>query len=147
MGHGTIICDFHGSMTVTYSMASVEFSFLVGSRLGGVRCGSRNIRLGLRVLGLTLIGYFSHIASVSVDAVGNLLQTAIGQGDVVGSAGSVSVSLLVLAVVVVGVVVLDGPAVSVGSRHIGVGRGGAVSWGSVRTRQSCSDGKEAGGGQ
>jgi len=128
---------------VTYSMASVEFSFLVGSRLGGVRCGSRNIRLGLRVLGLTLIGYFSHIASVSVDAVGNLLQTAVGQGDVVGSAGSVSVSLLVLAVVVVGVVVLDGPAVSIGGRYIWV----CCRWGTVRTGHGSGNGKEATGGE
>ena len=65
--------------------------------------------LGRRVLGLTLIGDLSLVSAISVNGVGHLLGPAVGKGNVVGAGGLVTIPGLLLSVIVVGVVILDGP--------------------------------------
>ena len=98
--------------------------------------GGGAVGLGLGVLGLTLIGHIGNIASVSVYSVGDLLEPAVGKGDVVAAGGGVTVPVLVGAVVVAAVVVLDAVGVGVlgGLVRVGgllVSRGGGVGRGGV----------------
>ena len=98
--------------------------------LGGRLVGGRgSIGLHLGVLSRALIGHIGDIAAVAVDGVGHPLEATVGQGDKVGARGGVAVPVLVLAVVVVGGAVVDGPGVGVLRRHVGVGGGSAVGGG------------------
>merc|ERR1711970_975287 len=91
--------------------------------------GSRHVLLDRWVLSLALVGDISDIATITVHGVGNLLETTVGQADVVRSLGGVSVPLLLGAEVVVGVVVLDGELVGVEGRLVWVGGLGTVGRG------------------
>jgi len=57
-----------------------------------------------RVLGLSLVGHFSHETGVAVDSVGDLLETTVGELDVVGTLSVVSVSAFLVTEVVSDVV-------------------------------------------
>ena len=92
--------------------------------------------------------FFFSLTSVAVDAVGDLLQATVGEGNVVGSGGVVAVPLLVLAEVVVGVVVLDLPLELVLGGHGGVlrlvGGGGVVGVGEAGGGHEGSDDSDEG---
>lgn len=83
--------------------------------LGGIGRLGRGIGLGLRVLGLAGILNNGNVAVVTVDGVGDSLEPAVGKSDVVLAVGEGSLSGLLGAEVVAGVVVLDGILVGVGS--------------------------------
>jgi hypothetical protein len=126
-----------------YCLAANTLLSLISS-WGG--CGSIGFGCGSNIgLSLTLVGYLSNITSVSVDRVGDLLCTAVGEQDVVGTTGGVPVSGLFLAVVVVCVVVLHGPVVGVGRRSGRLLRRVTGGCGTVRAGQGADNGKEAGG--
>merc|ERR1712200_313565 len=80
-------------------------SLVSGGGLVGGGGGGGLVSGSLGVLGLSFVADLSHVASISVNAVGNPLEPAVGEGDVVGAAGRVALPPLVLAVVGVGVVV------------------------------------------
>ena len=118
---------------------------VIGGRLvGRCRCGSRSRlrrsggRSGLvgsrsgsgRVLGLTLIGDLGLVAAVGINGVSHLLGAAVGKGNIVRAGGLVSVALLLLAVVVAGVLIVDGPVKGV----LGGSVGGLLVRGGCRGR-------------
>merc|ERR1711955_129706 len=81
---------------------------------------------------------------ITVDRVGDLLETTIRKADIVRSLGSISVSLLLCAEVVVGVVILDGVLVGVEGWLIGVGWLSTVGWGGSRGgKAGCNKGRES----
>merc|ERR1719312_2302471 len=108
---------------------------------------------GVGVDSSSIIGHISNIASIAISLVSNMLGTAIGKSNRVGSLGIASTITSLSSVEVgVGVVVSYGVGVGVGGGLIGVGRGmvsrgsvdnggsvdnrGVVSWGSVVDRGS-----------
>lgn len=109
---------------------------LVGAGSGLIR-GS-GVRSGLLILSLTLVGHLGNVATISINRVGNLLGATVGKVNVVRSLGVGSITLFLLAVVVLGVIVLDSPFVGV--------LGGVSGFGSVSGRgvvgQNGSEGKE-----
>ena len=69
----------------------------------------------------------------------NLLQSTVRKSHIVTARGSVAISVLGGAVVVVGVVVLDGVGVGVLGGLVGVGGGGVISGVIVRPSQGGGD--------
>ena len=69
-------------------------------------------------MGLALIGDCGLVTANRVHSVGNLLGSAIREGNVVRSRGLVSVPCLLLTIVVVGWSILDGPIEVIGSRGV-----------------------------
>jgi len=82
----------------------------------------RVVRLGLRVLGNTLVFHISNIARVGIsNVVGDNLGAAVGKGNTVLASSGISVPLLVLTKVGLGVVISNTVLISVHSW-------GIISW-------------------
>jgi hypothetical protein len=84
------------------------------------------------VMGLARVGHISNIARVRIsNVVSHGLETTVGKLDMVGAAGGISVTVLALAKVGAGVVVVDAILVVVVSGLLLVGRLGVVRWSRV----------------
>merc|ERR1712156_833785 len=88
------------------------------------------LRLVLGGLGLSLVLHISNI-TILISMVGDNLDTAIGKGNAVGSAGGIAITGLAVAKVSTGVVILDGILICVLWWHWGrlVVRSGLIGWG------------------
>ena len=75
-------------------------SRLVG-RLGGL------VGLSLRILSFSFVGNFSHVSGVSINVVSDLLGTAVGKSNVVGSLSVVTVTAFLGIEVGTVVIILD----------------------------------------
>merc|ERR1719309_135794 len=92
-------------------------------------------RLILGELSLTLIGYISNIARVTIDSVGDLLQAAVRELHIVGTLGIVAVTGFIVAKVIARVVILDSVVEVILGRLL-------IGW-----RRSISIGRLTGGSQ
>ena len=116
-----------------------QFQVAVYLLLNRLVCGCWGVWLDLWVLSLSFIGDISHISTISIDRVGNLLQATIRKRDVVRPLGSIAISLLFCAKVSIGVIILHSKVVSVQSWLIRIGGLSTIGWGTSRGSKGGSN--------
>ena len=96
-------------------------------------------------MSLSLVGHISLVTAIGINGVGHLLGPAVRKSNIVRSSGLVTIPGFLLSVVVVGVVILDGPVEVVGGGSVaglsGLIRAGLVGPGKGNSGKG-SNGKE-----